>query len=294
MAAPARPADETLPPGSLRPYDHARDNKYLNFLVGSAILSRTAPANQALFWSNPLVYLWTILFTLYFALNRLLLRPDTSSSGLSAIIISFPFLFAPPLILLVLLNRANRSHFHSLLVQTLSRRDLRDPSAYYHGSDPGDSAPDHQELHSEIWVLDYDGRQLGIVALDVDLEGYEELGSPSVGHQTVLVRHLASAPDFRPAGIDVDLLEHVRRRVFTTYPSFARIAIPILSPIDPFLKSALNQLGFRPLPTSQSQTSSNSLKSLLGLLGWPDCPSRWPQQIWILERESSQSESHDE
>ncbi|KAA1118120.1 hypothetical protein PGT21_031945 [Puccinia graminis f. sp. tritici] len=300
LSAPATRLHMAAPSGSIRTYQHPNDHKYLRFLIGSTILTKTAIANQTLFWSNPLVYLWTTLFTLYIALDRL--NDNGQLSLLSTILIRLPFLFAPPLILLVLLNRANRTYFHSILLETLSREDLRDPLGYY---DRRILKEKDAQIPSGIWVLDYDGRQLGVVAFDQNLEGYEELSSNSdssgsaTARRTVLIRHLACASDFRSAGIDEELLQHVRRLLFhPNSPSVNRIAIPILNPIDPFLKSALLNQGFRPLRITSSQKITHPSKkpflpdSLLGLLGWPDCHSKWTRQLWILDRQSAPTDQN--
>ncbi|KNZ59747.1 hypothetical protein VP01_166g9 [Puccinia sorghi] len=291
MAAP--------PAGFIRAYRHGSDQKYLSLLVGTTILCRTAAANQALFWRNPLVYLWTILFTIYQAIHH---QQDhhhlhqQQLSLLSSILIRLPFLFAPPLILLVLLNRANRNYFHHILVNTLARPDLRDPVRYY--SRPP-SLGDHKEescVQSAIWVLDYDGRQLGIIALDLNLDGYqEELLGPV--NQTILVRHLASAPDFRAAGIDQELLAHACRLAFQPGSSLTRIVISVPTPLDPSLQTALIHLGFHPIRTAPNLADSPSKvqhtfrNTLLTYLGFPDCHLIWPEQIWVLHRHSFSSDA---
>jgi GNAT superfamily N-acetyltransferase len=294
--------EKAIPAGTIRVYNHQKDYKYLKFLIGSAILSRTAAANQKLFWGNPLVYLWTTLFTLYIALQHFRLpqqeldhasQPASQHlSIISAILIRLPFLFAPPLILLVLLNRANRSYFHSLLVHTLAHPDLRDPVSHYLNptqTDDQKREEEEAEVKSRIWVLDYDGRQLGVLALDVNMDGYEQLlGSAT---RTVFVRHLACAPDFRPAGIDQELLEHVCRRVFRHGSSVTRIALRTHLPSDPFLQSALNNLRFRPLLSAPNLTAVSNThtfgNTLLSYLGFPNCHLIWKEQLFILDRPSS-------
>ncbi|KAI7945173.1 hypothetical protein MJO28_010868 [Puccinia striiformis f. sp. tritici] len=282
-----------LPSAKIRVYSHRTDHKYLNYLIGSSILSKTAAANQSLFWSNPLVYLWTIGYTLYIAYSHHFITNNTQQqqqlSFLSTFLIKFPLLFAPSLILLVLLNRANRTYFHSILVDTLSRQDLRDPANYYNGRHRSGS-----QLSSTIWVLDYDGRQLGFVGIDLNLEGYEHLMGEGEERRTILIRHLVSAPDFRTAGIDQELLEHVQRLAFRADSSILRIAIPIRQPIDSSLQEALVNLGFNPLRIAHNLLSPHSPLSsfrnkLLALIGWPDCSQKWPEQIWFLDRQSSQT-----
>jgi len=196
--------------------------------------------------------------------------------------------------LLVLLNRAHRNYFHDILVNTLARPDLRDPVTYY--SRP--SLGDHKQescVQSAIWVLDYDGRQLGMIALDLNLDGYEEelLGPPN---RTMLVRHLASAPDFRAAGIDQELLAHACRQAFQPGCSLTRIAIPVRTPVDPFLQTALIRLGFHPIRTAPNLALSPSKQqtfrnTLLTCLGFPDCLLIWPEQLWVLDRHSFSSDA---
>ncbi|POW00319.1 hypothetical protein PSTT_13209 [Puccinia striiformis] len=281
-----------LPSAKIRVYSHRTDHKYLNYLIGSSILSKTAAANQSLFWSNPLVYLWTIGYTLYIAYSHHFITNNTQQqqqlSFLSTFLIKFPLLFAPSLILLVLLNRANRTYFHSILVDTLSRQDLRDPANYYNGRHRSGS-----QLSSTIWVLDYDGRQLGFVGIDLNLEGYEHLMGEGEERRTILIRHLVSAPDFRTAGIDQELLSMSKTR-FRADSSILRIAIPIRQPIDSSLQEALVNLGFNPLRIAHNLLSPHSPLSsfrnkLLALIGWPDCSQKWPEQIWFLDRQSSQT-----
>lgn len=292
--------DSNPPPASIRTYNHSTDYKFLRFLVGSSILSKTAAANRQSFWSNPIVYVWTILFTAYIAYSHLdptydprgnrgasrpHERPVPPISIISSIVVRLPIFVAPPLILLLLLNWSNKSYFNSLLIKALSGQDLRDPVKYY-SSDHLDDQNQPNLASSAIWVLDYNGRQLGMIALDRNVDELEELSDQK--STTMLIRHLAVATDFKAGGIDYELLRHAISIAFSPDSSVVRLAIRVISSLDPFQLDALIQLGFRRLPVATTEDLSvgkiSFSKRLLGLLGWPKYPHCRAEETWICDR----------
>ncbi|MBW0511959.1 hypothetical protein O181_051674 [Austropuccinia psidii MF-1] len=275
--------ESSLPSASIRPYEHVKDFKFIKFLIGSAILSKTGAANQDLFWSTPFIYLWSIGFTIHTAF-RLLFSSDSShrlgilspQSLALEIICRLPIFVAPPLVLLLLFNWSHRNHFNSILIQTFSQDDLSDPVRYYQKND-----------QSGIWILDYDGRQLGVIAVDlIDGEPDDILAD----RKTMMIRHLAIAIDFKSVGIELDLLIHVLSSAFCLESSIERVAIRLTTPFNTYHIGTLKQLGFRRLNVTQSHSSNQKscFSKLLIFLGYPNPQQRWIEEIWTLEREQWQ------
>ncbi|KAG0146520.1 hypothetical protein CROQUDRAFT_519026 [Cronartium quercuum f. sp. fusiforme G11] len=288
----------SVPSASIRNYDHEKDFKFVRYLIGASILSRTGPANVNLFWSNPLVYIWVIAFTTYIPLKHMsFVKEESGRDYLKSVgvkmMMRMPVFVGPPLVLLVLLNWCHRIYFNSVMRQALHAEDMMDPKSYYKNTTTlmngvGDST---------VWVLEYDGRQLGVVA--VEKVSNQPNGSKSPDHQpiqdtliaseiqTMRIRHLATSIPFRPAGIDADLATHAVSSCFVRHPNVERIMISLIPIIDDVQIKAIEQIGFKRTISAHSHLNSSwtrLVSTLRNLIGWPDCKNCWREETWVLER----------
>lgn len=280
------------PPAFIRAYDHEKDFKFLRYLIGASILSRTGPANVNLFWSNPLVYLWAIAFSLYVPITHMVFADkeiDTVDFKSAAIMVikHMPVFVGPPLILLALLNWCHRIHFNSIMSKALHADDLRDPKSYY-------GTPTKL---GRIWLLEYDGRPLGVVSVEVDSEKSHDARPPDLqktrissttsDNQVMRIRHLATSIQFRPAGIDLDLATHAVSSCFADHDTVQRVMISLIPVLDDVQISAVETIGFRRAISAQTAPSSlwtRFMSIIRTVTGWPDCQKRWKEEIWVLER----------
>ncbi|EGG13000.1 uncharacterized protein MELLADRAFT_101362 [Melampsora larici-populina 98AG31] len=298
--------NEEIPPASIRPYEHEKDFKFIRYLIGASILSRTGPANIHLFWSNPLIYIWVIISTTYIPIKRMLLSDeefgkDEFKEMVIEILMKLPVFVGPPLILLVLLNWCHRRYFNSIMKEVISREDMKNPKSYYNGQ----TFQGKGIGESSIWVLDYDDRQIGVVAIEKSLdlvneiklkdgsnlknqeENKEDLKAKFDDFHLIRIRHLATSVPFRPAGIDLELLNFSVTKSFKEDLKTERIMINLIPILDQVQIEAIEAIGF--IKSISTQFNSKPFWNRIWLffrsnIGWPDCKEVWNEEVWVLER----------
>lgn len=295
-----RPAMSTpahvLPSASIRVYDHEQDFKLVRYLIGASILSKTGSANACLFWSNPLVYVWAITFSVYVPLRHIISATDETGVLKTAAIktmIRLPVFVGPPLVLLVLLNWCHRIYFGSVMRKALFSEDVKHPGTYYGSS----STLGKRMGGPTIWVLEYDRRPLGVVAVTDDVgddstsissakKGKELLPS-DLGPRTIRIQHLATSLPFRRAGIDHELVSHAVNICLAQDHSVERVVISLVPGLDDAQIEAVEQAGFRCSLSAQAYPSSSwswCQTWVRRMVGWPDCERQWIDDLWVCER----------
>ncbi|KAH9819062.1 hypothetical protein DFH28DRAFT_1122643 [Melampsora americana] len=301
---------DDIPPASIRPYEQEKDFKLIRYLIGASILSRTGPGNVHLFWSNPLVYIWVIISSTYIPIKRMYFpqevkeieERDRFKEMVIEMVIRLPVFVGPPMVLLVLLNWCHRRYFNKIMKEVISMEDMKNPKSYY--SDQTLQGKGIGEC--SIWVLDFDGRQIGVIALEKDsIEGEELRKGSDLKRQeemkkdfnqhfnsssddpAIRIRHLATSVSFRPAGIDLELLMFSIKRCFKEDLKIERMMINLIPILDDVQIKAIEEIGFIKSVSTQLVYQSFWNRIWLffrSIFGWPDCEKVWNEEVWVLER----------
>jgi GNAT superfamily N-acetyltransferase len=103
---------------------------------------------------------------------------------------------------------------------------------------------------SGFWILEYDGRCIGIIALDATPESISEQVPPKTkkGAKTpsspiAVIRHFYVDEIYRKSGIQNDLLAHALRHAFRPDSSIERIKAHD-SPLSYYIHQSLQSAGF--------------------------------------------------
>lgn len=146
-------------------------------------------------------------------------------------------------------NRFNRPYFEQAVQNALRGRDMYDILAYYSRSPS-----------SGLWILDYDEKFLGLIALDASLDSVQcttpqkssDYGRAQKGTaQTAIIRHFYIDEVYRSSGIQGDLLRHAVQTAFDSDDHVLRIRA-FDSPLNTYIRSCLQEAGFaieRPVDT---------------------------------------------
>jgi GNAT superfamily N-acetyltransferase len=116
---------------------------------------------------------------------------------------------------------------------------------------------------SGIWILELDGRTIGLVAIDASLDAevarLEDVpkGTKRKASHTAVIRHFYVDEQYRPTGIQKDLLDHALKAAFSADSSLARVKTTS-SPLREYTTKALTEAGFK----------SEGVAATIGLLRW--------------------------
>ncbi|GAA5967912.1 hypothetical protein JCM11641_005806 [Rhodosporidiobolus odoratus] len=182
----AEKVKNTPPPALIRPF-RKQDLPLVRYLIGSGVMEPSSLANQVAIFrplsfllclaiSHLLVVRFTsgypaVLHNLLFPSSPKALNPDakilqTITDGVMLI----PLMIAPFIALLALFEMRHRGLFENEMRRTIGDEDVRDIVGYY-GVDQAsvgetEKKPDGREQRKGFWVLEYDGRLIGAIALD--------------------------------------------------------------------------------------------------------------------------------
>ncbi|GAA6028452.1 hypothetical protein JCM8097_007035 [Rhodosporidiobolus ruineniae] len=190
------------PPAVIRPFKQQTDLKLVRYLVGSSVMEPSSLANQhALF--SPIGVVLTLALSHFLILRfggyPAALHDLVSSSPkpfnpeanvlqtVSDFLILVPVLVGPPIALLALFEFRHRNLFEDEMRRAIGEEDLRDIKGYYAVEDvssakakkgkaaaarkteqdkPASTDGQQQQQRKGFWVLEYDHRLIGAVALD--------------------------------------------------------------------------------------------------------------------------------
>jgi GNAT superfamily N-acetyltransferase len=135
-------------------------------------------------------------------------------------------------------NRNNRPYFDEITVHALRQPDVIDISAYY-----------SRHPSSGFWILEFNEKLIGIIALDaapqVDPDEPSSKKKKSLlSSPTAVIRHFYVEEPYRKSNIQTDLLTHAVEHAFRSGPSLERIEASE-TPLARYIQKSLRSLGFQ-------------------------------------------------
>ncbi|GJN90835.1 hypothetical protein Rhopal_003849-T1 [Rhodotorula paludigena] len=181
------------PPARIRPFDAKKDLSFTRYLVGASVMEPSSSANQTALFKPLSLFVWAaschflilrftsgyppILHNLLFPNPPRTGNPDASVvQTLTDSVLLLPVIIAPAIALLAFFELRHRAFFEMEMRRAIGEEDLRDIAGYYdvqseggekevsrNEREEGASAP---EQRKGFWVLEYDDRLIGAIALD--------------------------------------------------------------------------------------------------------------------------------
>ncbi|KAI0361680.1 hypothetical protein OH77DRAFT_1417949 [Trametes cingulata] len=254
------------PSARIRPVEVA-DQKLIRFMVGKAGMEPIAIANRKLYGNLLVLGLWIGLSAVFVQYMNWWPKPEHGLLGWLAPIpafgtLSIAFMFA--------IDWLNRWGFEDRSVHVLHRPDIVDIPAYYSRSPS-----------SGFWVLEYDNRFVGMIALDasLDAEVNEQIAPGTLQKdrngqvkmtkgtsKVATIRHLYVDEPYRKAGLQEDLLERALKHAFAADSKLETVRAAELS-LQQYVSDALRKFGF------EFEKKGDKIGTL-----------RWQENVWRLER----------
>ncbi|THH16743.1 hypothetical protein EW146_g3947 [Bondarzewia mesenterica] len=243
------------PRARIRPYQ-AEDEKQVRFMVGQAQMEPLAFANNRAYFHPVTLAIWIAVSSIFAQYMKW--WPDPSQGFLGYLLV-LPAFFAPAVPIMFFIDWRNRPDIEERAEKVLRRPDLYDISAYYSRSPA-----------SGFWILEYNGKLIGLIALDASLDASSDLVAQPVSEQQLkkllhakgtspvaTIRHFFVEEAYRPVAVEEDLLQYAVRVAFETGKTIREIRI-LGSPLRPTVEECLRSNGFT--------IGENVAK--LGILGW--------------------------
>ncbi|KZW03690.1 hypothetical protein EXIGLDRAFT_585596, partial [Exidia glandulosa HHB12029] len=241
----------------IRPLEH-RDAKTARLFAGRSVMEMLATANNHAYINPWVLAVWVALGSCFMA--ALGWWPRTDLPGAfhyfgylrpvpAFAVVAFPIMLA--------IDWNQRWQFEDLSTARLKEPDLLDPATFYSST---------RSPASGAFVFEWDGRPIGLVAIDASSDGDKKPKTSS----TATIRLLYAEAEYRvpPASIQDELVRHAAHHAFSTKPQVEKIRMRVCPGLCKHVHSALKNAGFK--------TVSND--KTLGLLRWP--------QVWMeLTRE---------
>jgi len=138
--------------------------------------------------------------------------------------------------------------------KALRGEDMADLVAYYSRSPA-----------SGFYVLDYNGKALGLIGLDANVPAQAGSKSKAKSTETALVRHFFIEEPYRGTGIEEDLLEYAVSRAFTSKTPPQRIQM-LVNDLQPYRKTAAKAANFHPVTVWDNSKGPKEWKA--GIYQW--------------------------
>jgi predicted GNAT family acetyltransferase len=135
----------------------------------------------------------------------------------------------------------NRPYFEKQIQVVLRRRDMANLGTHY------SLAPS-----SGFWILEFNGHIIGIIAIDASPEpdessaDQEKKGKKKKTPEqssVAIIRHFYVDEQYRPSGVQDDLLAHAVKHAFTASSVLLQIRAED-SPLTPYIRKSLKSAGF--------------------------------------------------
>ncbi|CDO75258.1 hypothetical protein BN946_scf184967.g11 [Trametes cinnabarina] len=232
------------PVAKIRPAE-VSDQRRIRFVVGKAEMEPIAIANRKLY-ANPLVIsLWIGLSCVFIEYMNWWPKPE---HGLLGYLAPFPGFAALSVAFMFAIDWLNRWDFDDRSNHVLRRPDLVDIPAYYSRSPS-----------SGFWILEWDDRFIGMIALDASLDADQDqqlaqgtvkkdrTGQVKMTKGTskiATIRHFHVEDPYRPAGMQDDLLKYALDHAFKADTKLEGVRA-ISSPLREYISDSLKKHGFR-------------------------------------------------
>ncbi|KAK4056768.1 hypothetical protein OIO90_002320 [Microbotryomycetes sp. JL221] len=188
------------PSAKIRPFNSATDLKVVRYLIGASVMEPSSLANQAALLSPIVIFIWIIVthlcitrfsqgyptlvrqiihdvqtrFNLYSTIRLQQVQHQTLTGHFFEWLTISPILVAPPIALLALFELRHRNLFEDEMRNVIGQQDMRDIDSYYgleQGQLVNDDDSDSKEGKKGMFVMEYEERIIGVVALDGRLPG---------------------------------------------------------------------------------------------------------------------------
>ncbi|KAI0724501.1 hypothetical protein C8T65DRAFT_626693 [Cerioporus squamosus] len=221
------------------------DQRLVRFFIGKAGMEPIATANRKVY-TNPLVLaFWVGLSCVFVEYMKWWPKPEQGLLGYLAPVPAFGTL---SIALMFAVDWLNRWDFEDQTTLVLRRPDLADIPTYYSRSPS-----------SGFWVVEYNGRVIGLIGLDASLDAESDAGvaantikdkdgkvALSRGTSPIAtIRHFYVDEQYRPANLADDLLDHALKHAFTSDVKL-QVVRASESPLQRYISDALRKRGFRP------------------------------------------------
>ncbi|KAI1797833.1 hypothetical protein LXA43DRAFT_909947 [Ganoderma leucocontextum] len=255
------------PAARIRPVD-VSDHKFIKFLVGKAGLEPILVANKKLYFHPLVLSAWIGLACVFAEFMNWWPKPEYGIYGYLSPVPAFGSL---AIVFMFGIDWLNRWGFEDRSAHVLRRPDMLDIPAYYSRSPS-----------SGFWVLEYGERFVGIIAIDASLDAEsddavadkafkkDKSGKVAMTKGTakiVTIRHFYVEEQYRPAGMEDDLLEFALRHAFTN-DAKVEVVRACASPLESYVSESLRKHGF------ELERKTERVGAL-----------RWQNSIQILMRE---------
>ncbi|KIK71056.1 hypothetical protein GYMLUDRAFT_312766 [Collybiopsis luxurians FD-317 M1] len=224
------------PVARIRPYK-AEDQKEVRFLIGKAAMEGLATANINTIL-NPITFsLWILLAGLFIQYMNWWPKPH---DGLLAYISLMLPLGSTAVPIILFSDWNNRQYFDQLSDRVLRGPDMVRLGDYYSKSSA-----------SGIWILEYAGRIVGLIAADASLNSDVDTISSTTKinikrgtSKTAVIRHIYVDEPYRSTGVQDDLIEFALQSLFSSNSSVLSVKTTS-SPLRAYVEKALNEAGFK-------------------------------------------------
>ncbi|KAJ3854919.1 hypothetical protein EV368DRAFT_35837 [Lentinula lateritia] len=215
------------PVARIRPYK-IEDEKQARFVIAKAAMEGLASANMKTILNPVSLSLWVLLAS--FLIRYMDWWPKPGDGILAYISLMLPFGSAVvPTILFSDWN--NRWYFEDLSQRVLRGPDMVNFQEYY------------KYPASGIWILEFAGRFIGLIALDASLSERNTFKHENSETKIAVVRHIYIDEPYRSTGIQKDLIDYAVQSAFTSDPSVVRVKASSSS-LREYVQKGLDEAGF--------------------------------------------------
>ncbi|KAJ7254059.1 hypothetical protein B0H12DRAFT_1115722 [Mycena haematopus] len=205
------------------------DEKLLRFMVAKANMEPLATANGRVYRNPIYIAIWLGLSVAFMEYMKWYPKPQFGWLGYLQPIPAFASIFVP---LMFAVDWLNRPHFEKLTQDTLRAPDMKGNIRDHYSRSPA----------SGFWIVEYDERFVGLIALDASVE--EGSTRNTTSSETATIRHFYVQEPYPAAGIQDDLLSHAVNHCFNANPVVVQRIKGADSPLVPYTRKSLKDAGF--------------------------------------------------
>ncbi|KAJ7492566.1 hypothetical protein FB451DRAFT_1218829 [Mycena latifolia] len=244
------------PTATIRPFQKERDDKVAHFMVAKASMESLAAANRRAYYHPLVLSVWLGLSAVLIEYMDWWPKPKVGMFTYLSPLPAFASIFVP---IMFLIDWINRPYFEKLTQDVLRAPDMRDIQEYYSRSPA-----------SGFWILDYDDRFVGLVAIDASVEDASNKNRKATTSQTATLRHFYVQEPYPAAGAQDDLLSHAVNHCLNAKPAIVQQINAPDSPLVPYARKSLKEAGF--------VLEKNTEK--VGVFGWKLGMRRLRRDVW--------------
>ncbi|KAF9069079.1 hypothetical protein BDP27DRAFT_1421278 [Rhodocollybia butyracea] len=232
----------------------AEDDKEVRFIMAKGAMEGLAPANMQSIFHPLSLALWGLLSSIWIQYMGWWPSLDEDVYQLALALISLMLPLGTTAVPNILFSDwINRPYFDDQTQAALHAPDMASNLETYYS----------RSRASGIWILELGGRTIGLIAIDAspdaEVARLEDVpkGTKRKASHTAVIRHFYVDEQYRPTGIQKDLLDHALKTTFSADSSLARVKATS-SPLREYTAKALTEAGFK----------FEAVAATIGLLRW--------------------------